>query len=321
MTTSVALCTYNGELFLRKQLDSILAQTIHVDEIVVCDDCSTDSTQEILEEYRMKHPNIFKIHINESNLRSVKNFEKAISLCENEIIFLSDQDDLWVKEKVEEYLYFFKNNLEIDAVCSNGYAIDENDNVLDVLSIWDVIAEKKQSSIINYFEILHYVGNFSTGASMAARKRLLQECLPFPTIENFHHDEWIALIAAFKNRFAFLPKKYFFYRKHNNQQVGGVFFEKTLRKKNQILNYFDIDDQSDKSFKHYKHLLKRLSVSYKKNKVLIESSNLYKHHFSSTPKITEDLFYLYKNRMETLYPIKSYVLKLVDKLNNKRQIN
>lgn len=320
MTTSVALCTYNGEKFLRKQLDSILHQTVSVDEIVVCDDRSTDSTQNILEEYRIQYPHLFKVHINETNLRSVKNFEKAISLCENEIIFLSDQDDLWVREKVEEYVSFFSNNLKIDAVCSNGYAIDEDDKILNVLSIWDVIAEKQESKKINYFETINYIGNFSTGASMAARRELLSECLPFPLIEGFHHDEWIALIAAFKNKFEFLPKKYFYYRKHDDQQVGGVFFKNTLKKKNQIMDYFQIDDDSNKSFNNYKHILKRLSLSYKKNKILIDTSDLYKHHFSSTPEKTKDLFYLYKGKMEKRYPVKSFLLNWIDKFSNKRQL-
>ena len=87
MKTSVALCTFNGEKYLRKQLDSILEQTVAVDEIVVCDDLSTDATLSILNQYKETFPNIFKIHANEKNLRSVKNFEKAISLCENEIVF------------------------------------------------------------------------------------------------------------------------------------------------------------------------------------------------------------------------------------------
>ena len=72
---SVALCTYNGEKYLRDQIDSILDQSLKVDEIVVCDDGSTDKTLSILAEYENKFPEIFKIHINEKNLRSVKNFE------------------------------------------------------------------------------------------------------------------------------------------------------------------------------------------------------------------------------------------------------
>ena len=88
MKISVALCTYNGEKFLKEQINSILQQSIHVDEIVICDDCSIDSTKEILDEFLQDFPNIFKIYINEINLRSNKNFEKAIKLCSGDFIFL-----------------------------------------------------------------------------------------------------------------------------------------------------------------------------------------------------------------------------------------
>lgn len=72
MKVSVALCTYNGEKYIVEQLDSILNQTKPVDEIVICDDISTDETQNIINQYCNKFPNIIKFHINETNLRSVK---------------------------------------------------------------------------------------------------------------------------------------------------------------------------------------------------------------------------------------------------------
>ena len=125
MTTSVALCTFNGEKFLKEQLDSILNQTVTIDEIIVCDDGSTDATISILNSYKEKFPEIFNIYINEENLRSVKNFEKAMLLCKNEIIFLSDQDDIWEKNKVEKCLDFFKKEEEIDVFCSNAFIINE----------------------------------------------------------------------------------------------------------------------------------------------------------------------------------------------------
>ena len=86
MKLSVALCTYNGEKYIKEQIDSILNQTLKIDEIVICDDRSTDSTISILEEYAIHNPNIFKIHINEENLRSVKNFEKIESFIAKDTV-------------------------------------------------------------------------------------------------------------------------------------------------------------------------------------------------------------------------------------------
>lgn len=320
MKTSVALCTYNGEKFLNKQIDSILDQTITVDEIIVCDDQSTDSTISILNSYKEKYPDIFKIHINEKNLRSVKNFEKAVSLCTNEIIFLSDQDDIWTPEKVEKYLNHFKTNPTIEVIASNGFAIDDNDQILDVITIWDVIsfirAEKKEP---NYFEIISFSGNIATGAAMAIKNSFIKKTIPFPEIPEFHHDEWIALIASSENKFDFIDDKMFYYRKHDNQQVGGVFFENTSKTKNTLIKFFN-PNFNDTSFSNYKYILKRACNSYNKNKALLEKSAIQQNIFIRNLEIFKKIFIKYKNEMSRKYPIHSFILNITDKINNKRQL-
>ncbi len=221
MKTSVALCTYNGEKYIEEQLNSILNQTVPVDEIVICDDKSTDATHDIINQYCNKFPGVIKFYINEVNLRSVKNFEKAISLCTNEIIFLSDQDDIWHLEKVKHFIEYFKNNPKIDVVASNGYCIDDNSKVHEKYAVWDVpqfLAEKGVA--FNYHKIICYVSNIATGASMAFRKTICDEILPFPIMKDFHHDEWIAILSSKRDAFVMLPEKYFYYRIHENQQVG-----------------------------------------------------------------------------------------------------
>jgi glycosyltransferase involved in cell wall biosynthesis len=84
---SVALCTYNGELFIKEQLDSILNQTVKVDEIVICDDCSKDTTASILEVYKNNYPDIVKVFYNAENLKSNKNFEKLFPYVKENIFF------------------------------------------------------------------------------------------------------------------------------------------------------------------------------------------------------------------------------------------
>ena len=234
MKISVAICTYNGEKFLKEQIDSILNQTLKVDEIVVCDDGSSDKTITILNEYAALNLNLFKIYINEVNLRSVKNFEKAITLCTGDIIFLSDQDDIWVKEKAEDYVDYFNKNPKIEVLASNGYCINEESEIEEKFAIWEVPEFLKEQNILfDYFKLITHIENIATGASMAFRKEIVSKILPFPIMKNFHHDEWIAIISAQTNKFKLLNNKYFYYRIHNNQQVGGVFFNKS--KKNKIL--------------------------------------------------------------------------------------
>src|SRR5688572_30528777 len=101
MKISVAMCTYNGADFLSDQLESIIAQSRPPDEIVVCDDGSTDETQTLLKQFAAASPVHVTLHFNEKNLGSVKNFEKAINLCTGDVIALSDQDDVWYADKLQ----------------------------------------------------------------------------------------------------------------------------------------------------------------------------------------------------------------------------
>jgi glycosyltransferase involved in cell wall biosynthesis len=96
---SIALCTYNGEKYLIEQLDTLVNQTYPKLEIIVVDDCSSDKTITILNDYLSKFPFI-KLYQNEQNLGYIKNFEKAISLCNGELIALADQDDVWDLNKL-----------------------------------------------------------------------------------------------------------------------------------------------------------------------------------------------------------------------------
>lgn len=239
MKISVALCTYNGERFLNAQIDSILDQHLPVDEIIACDDGSTDGTLNILNSYQQKYPDIFKIYVNPSNLKSVKNFEKAISLCSNDIIFLSDQDDIWEKNKTESYISYFNAYPLTMVICSNGYLIDEKGTLQEqYYTLWD-IPYLLNNKNINYYHMLATVGNIATGASMAVRKSFVKEIIPFPEVENLHHDEWIAIAAAEKQNFAFLNEKLFRYRLHADQQVGGVCFPKNASEKEKLHHKFD----------------------------------------------------------------------------------
>lgn len=305
MKISVALCTYNGEKFLHQQIDSILNQTIQVDEIIICDDGSQDQTKKILFEYQKQFPEIFKIYINEKNLRSVKNFEKAISLCTGDIIFLSDQDDSWAQNKVEIYLDYFKQNPNIDVICSNGFIIDENSNNLEKYTVWDapqLLAKNNQE--IDYFKVFNTVGNFATGAAMAIRKSFVDKILPFPTIEGLHHDEWIAVISAEQQKFAFLNEKLFSYRTHSDQQVGGISYPKDEASKQKIIQKFDVN-REPKTLRDFKMKIRTLRDKKKKFQQYLESHenktverlltfiNFEQHHINNKMKKKNPLFYLF----------------------------
>src|SRR6185436_20539861 len=103
MRISVAMCTFNGAEFLPAQLQSILTQSRPPDEIVICDDGSTDNTRNLLEKLAAESSIPITTHINDQNLGSVKNFERAITLCTGDVIALSDQDDVWRNDKLQRF--------------------------------------------------------------------------------------------------------------------------------------------------------------------------------------------------------------------------
>lgn len=319
MKTSVAFCTYNGEKYIKEQLDSIFNQTLPVDEIIICDDRSTDATIAIIQEYQAKFPSVISLFINEVNLRSVKNFEKAISLCTGDIIFLSDQDDCWLPNKVENYIHFFKENPTITTIASNGFCMDDNSNVLDLYTIWDVPGFLKQEQVpFEYFKLITQVGNFVTGAAMAFRKTIVPEILPFPTLKDYHHDEWIATIATGLNSFAFLEEKYFKYRVHSNQQVGGISYLKTPKVKKGLISSYTLNEI--KSFIAYKRRLKKLKKNYDRNTNLLDHIS---HQKDLILKAKTDIlndFNATSEKFKKEYPLRYSALSLLDQVTKKRKI-
>lgn len=309
MKTSVALCTYNGEKFIRQQIDSILDQTKKVDEIVVCDDGSTDSTVSILDSYQEKHPELFKIFINDENLRSVKNFEKAISLCQNEIIFLCDQDDVWMENKVATYCDFFQKNPNIAVLCSNGLGIDDDGEELEKISFWDAPEMLSNKGLEpDFFEITAFLRNIVTGATVAIRKEFRPQILPFPSVESFHHDEWIALIASKQKKLHFLSEKYIKYRLHANQTVGGVFLPQGTESENYLLNYFSFNS-FNANFKTYRKILRSLRSANAKYLKLKETSATQKELIEEVLKLSAEKYQNLKTKLRKEFPLQSLFLK------------
>lgn len=222
--TSVALCTFNGDRYLSQQLDSIINQSVKVDEIIICDDSSSDNTINILKQYAKNFPNLISIHINETTLKTVKNFEKAISLTKGDLIFLSDQDDIWVENKVETIVDYFKNINEFKLLFTNGDLIDEEGEKLNT-TLWDewgFTSEKRKLWLQNdnAFKDLILNKNKITGATVCFNKSIKNKAIPITTPTGYWHDSWLGLHAAAGNGLFFLEKNLILYRIHDKQQVG-----------------------------------------------------------------------------------------------------
>ena len=219
MKISVALCTYNGELFLSQQLDSIFAQELSVSEIVICDDGSTDNTKEILEYYKETFPHIIKIYFNNPGLGVIKNFEKAINLCSGDIVFLSDQDDIWFPNKTIEICNYLQENPDKKAVFHN---LELYDGHALKFTIWDYLSFGGECLRLNNQEMIKYcffVDNVVTGAALAFRK---EKDFSFSNQISFMlHDFQLFTYFALKNQFGTYNKVLGYYRIHNQQQVGA----------------------------------------------------------------------------------------------------
>jgi glycosyltransferase involved in cell wall biosynthesis len=233
---SVVLCTYNGALYLARQLESIFDQSVPVSEILVCDDNSDDGTLDILEEFDKKKPGILKIYKNVFQLGAINNFEKAIQLCSGSIVFLADQDDIWEKEKVEKMLRVFDSKKHVELIFTDGQLINDKGEFIGstLWEKWDFNAKMRYSwrNNVNAFYSLYNNNNRATGATIAFRRELLQNVGDFKVPIDFWHDALLALHAAALNGLYFIEEPLIRYRIHSGQQVGitqGSNFNHQLR--------------------------------------------------------------------------------------------
>lgn len=212
------MATYNGERYLREQLDSLYAQTFVPYEIIVVDDCSTDHTQSILEEYHQKYG--LKYFINESNLGVNKNFEKSISLCTADYISICDQDDVWMPHKVEtiyKKLLAIENHLP--ALVSSAY--------FDVDADLNIIKKPKVTKDSNSYDAT-LLSHHSSGCTMMMNRALLEYILPIPADDKMLYDIYIGLIVAMVGNKYNIAEPLMYYRHHTTNVCGLIRPEKDL---------------------------------------------------------------------------------------------
>lgn len=261
MKFSIALCTYNGAKFLSEQLESLLRQTRQPDELVVCDDCSTDETVKILKDFALKSSFPVRIDVNENNLGSTKNFEKAISLCTGDITFLCDQDDVWLPNKIERMMKEFENSAKVGLVFSNAELVDENLHSLEK-TLWDYNFDEKVRQRAEKDGLVNLTlreRNIMMGAAAAFRTAYREFFLPIPTqIPGIIHDGWIALIVASRAEVVLIDELLIKYRQHSLQQIGVLLSKETIAE--------------DKDFKQFCNRLIKINENQKQRLCDIENA-------------------------------------------------
>lgn len=221
---SVCLASYNGERFIRPQIESILHQLGPKDELVISDDGSTDSTILIINSYA--DPRIKLLH--NKNRHGVNgNFENALRNASGDFIFLADQDDVWLPGKIVKCIEALQN---ADCVVHNAYLVDinlrhHNHNFFDSVNA-------KKGLIHNW------IHNGYLGCAMAFRKEVLELALPIPDHATMYHDVWIGNIAAVKHRVEFIDFIGILFRRHENST--SITFHNRLSFVNIIKNRLSV---------------------------------------------------------------------------------
>ena len=279
MKISIAFIVYNGARYMHTQLDSILAQSHKVNEIIVCDDASYDNTKEILEEYKNKHPNLFFIHYNSENIGPTKNIEKAIQACTGELILLADQDDYWETNKVGDIVKWFEANPTMNGVFTNGSLMNSNEKLYSKYGLWDVMSFPYKA-IKNGEELKLYINtveNTITGATLAIKNNLPFLKQPFPVIKHLIHDRWLAINLAENNSLGILEEKLIRYRIHSAQAIGGM--TENIEKYIDLNNNLFLEELNIDSFKDLRYILNKIEINLE---IQNEISKIEKKDFDNT---------------------------------------
>lgn len=232
----ILLATYNGEKYLREQIDSILNQTYKNIRLIVSDDCSKDGTRKILEEYKNKDERI-KVYYQEKNLGVVKNIEFLLGKVESPYYMLADQDDYWLPEKAEKSLETLKNN-NADLVFGDLEVVDENLNTMYESFNNYMLLSRKINKYIDSYKV-NYLYNCVTGCTVLSKKEIIEKILPLPTNSKYLiHDHWIGLMVSLNGKLAYMPEKYIKYRQHGNNQVGTEKISHGFKKLEQVREHF-----------------------------------------------------------------------------------
>lgn len=238
---SVCVATYNGEKFIKEQINSILNQLAKIDEVIISDDSSSDRTVEIIK--AINDPRI-KIFENNEFRSPIYNFGNALSKADGDIIFLADQDDIWLEGKVLIVKEVFAAKSDVTLVCSNGRMIDENGNIIQ-----DLIYSSKYKFCAKL--IHNIIKNKFLGCTLVVRKNMLPYILPFPNNIPMH-DIWIGFMNEIYGRVYYIDKPLILYRKHGRNFSPS---KRTSVKNILLWRYNIIKQLLITALKHFKHNL------------------------------------------------------------------
>ncbi len=215
------MCTYQGERFLAEQLATIANQTRPPDELVICDDGSTDTTLGIIEDFRASAGFEIRLFMNDQKLGTLKNFEKATDLCRGDTIFFADQDDIWHPDKLARLLAALDNAPDAGLAFSNVELVDEDlKNIGYDLWQFRCISPARHRRLMTGHSFDYILGQgIAAGMAQGFRARFKDLILPF---DGPGHDLWVSVLIAAVSDPAVLEQPLGKWRQHRTQSTGAI---------------------------------------------------------------------------------------------------
>lgn len=209
---SVCMTAYNGENYIESQILSIMSQLTQNDELIIVNDCSKDQTIEIIQSIQDSR---IKVINNETNIGIVRAFEKSIAAASGDIIFLSDQDDLWADSKVERVTSAFRNNSDITLIVTDALLIDSDGRFISE-SFFKELGGFSSGFISNIIKNRYH------GCTIAFKKDMLEFILPFPN-NLAMHDIWIGMCNILYGKTLYINEPLIQYRRHGKNHGPGIY--------------------------------------------------------------------------------------------------
>ncbi|GHA88878.1 glycosyltransferase family 2 protein [Cognatilysobacter bugurensis] len=224
LSVAVVMCTYNGAQFVAEQLESLFAQTRQPDHLVIVDDASTDDTYALVEQLCTQRPPGMRLTLecNARNLGYVANFDHALSLADEDILFLCDQDDIWHAGKVERMVREFACRPDLDLLHTDARLVDAAGEPLGYGLFSALELSESDRAALHAGRGFDVVLRHSvvTGATAAVRRDAARRAAPFPA--HWVHDEWLAITCALSGRIDCLEEAWIDYRQHGGNQLGAA---------------------------------------------------------------------------------------------------
>lgn len=227
---SVALATYNGEKFIRKQLESIYNQTLAVDEVVICDDVSSDNTVKICRDFiKEKSLDNWQVLVNQKNVGYCLNFYGAIAKCKGDVIFLADQDDEWLPDKTLKMFECLNKNPDISVLSCRYDVIDAASCVIENSGV--TYLGRNNDDSIQILDLQSFIGcSYVRGFSLCFRKEMKQFLPQIDLKSLLSHDWLICSVGCAMGKTAILNTLLTHYRYHGDN-VSLAAMDRSKRKR------------------------------------------------------------------------------------------